>query len=242
MRSLSLRTGSSGPLVRDLQILLNNRLNPSPNLKTNGFFSAQTEVALQTFQNCLWLEPDGIAGPSTLDGLYETEIHNPILHNVPYISQLTPALRWAAATAMLTNSTPQYVRRLTPPTLLTSSGGLNASVNREERNALYAAFARAHQLTYLTPQSWSVEALIRLLKNGPIMAEFALPSADLRRANAAWQYLVIVGARGSHEADGRTTTLRLHDPDDSHGRGIQSLLYSTLQRRAHFGAIGLFTR
>lgn len=242
MRSLSLRTGSSGPLVRDLQVLLNDRLNPCPNLKTNGFFSAQTEKALQAFQTCLWLEPDGIAGPCTLDGIYETEIHQPILHNVPYISQLTPALRWAAATAMLTQSTVQYVRRLTPANLLTGSGGLNASVNREERASLNTAFARAHQLTYHAPQSWPVESLINLLRNGPVMAEFALPSADLRRPGTTWQYLVIAGARGSHEADGRTTTLRLHDPDDSHGRGIQSLLYATLLRRAHFGMIGLFTR
>ena len=242
MRSLSLRTGSSGPLVRDLQVLLNDRLNPCPNLKTNGFFAAQTEKALQAFQACLWLEPDGIAGPCTLDGIYETEIHQPILHKVPYISQLTPALRWAAATAMLTQSTMQYVRRLTPANLLTGSGSLNASVNREERASLHTAFARVHQLTYHAPQSWPVESLINLLRAGPVMAEFALPAADLRRTSSAWHYLVIVGARGSHEADGRTTTLRLHDPDDSHGRGIQSLLYATLLRRAHFGMIGLFTR
>lgn len=242
MRYLSLRVGSSGPLVRDIQIMLNDRLNPSPNIKANGYFSPQTERALRMFQDRLWLESDGTAAQSTFDGLFETEIHPPIMHNVPYISQLNPALRWAAATAMLTHSPVQYVRRLTPPALVAANGSMLVSLAQEQRLAQNVAFARAHQLTYHAPQSWPVASVVNLLKNGPLMAEFSPPVVDLRRGSPTWQHVVIVGARGSHEADGRTTTLRLHSPDDSRGRGIHSVLFSGFLRSAHLGSIGFFSR
>ena len=69
MRNVIVRSGSSGQSVRELQIALNNRLNPSPNLIINGLFTPQTERAVLAFQRSNWLEMDGIAGPCTLDAL-----------------------------------------------------------------------------------------------------------------------------------------------------------------------------
>ena len=77
MRNVVLRPGSSGPFVRDLQLALNNRLNPSPNLIVNGLVTSQTQTALRSFQRANWLEEDGIAGPCTLDAIYDTEAMRP---------------------------------------------------------------------------------------------------------------------------------------------------------------------
>ena len=61
---------------------------------------------------------DGIAGPATLDALYETEQFAPILHNVAYISQPTPTTCWAAATAMVKHTTVGMIRMATPTAML----------------------------------------------------------------------------------------------------------------------------
>ena len=65
--STTVRKGSSGSLVKQLQIGLNN-------LKYNcgaadGIFGANTEKAVKNFQKSMGLKEDGIAGPQTLTSL-----------------------------------------------------------------------------------------------------------------------------------------------------------------------------
>lgn len=241
MRNVVLRSGSSGPSVRELQMALNNRLNPSPNLIVNGIFTPQTERAVLAFQRSNWLEMDGIAGPGTLDALYGTESAPIILHNVAYLSQPNPATSWAAATAMLTGLSIQAIRMATPQRLLTADGALISEGERGQRLEVRQAFAQLHRLRYQPPQRWSVATLIGLLRGGPIMLEL-LHKPDQRGTGSSGHYVVIVGARGSHTADGTTTTLRIYDPDDSDGEGIYSMVYSSMLRRVPQATFGMFTQ
>jgi uncharacterized protein (TIGR02594 family) len=66
---LSLKTGSHGPAVRQLQLLLNAQLSPSPNLPADGSFGPRTRDALLRFQTAKHLTADGIAGPLVMHAL-----------------------------------------------------------------------------------------------------------------------------------------------------------------------------
>ncbi|GLS85409.1 hypothetical protein GCM10010873_03820 [Cypionkella aquatica] len=243
MRNVIVRPGSSGQSVRELQLALNNRLNPSPNLIVNGLYTPQTERAVVAFQRSNWLEMDGIAGPCTLDALHGRETSPVILHNVPYISQPTPTTCWAAATAMLTRVSIQSIRMTTPTRLLAADGSLLNESERGQRLEVHQTFARLHRLRYQPPQSWPVSVLIGLLRHGPIMLELLHNPASFNRGTgSSGHYVVIVGARGSHADDGSTTTLRIYDPDDSSGEGIYSVVYGSMLRRVPLATFGMFTQ
>lgn len=242
MRNVVLRSGSSGPFVRDLQMALNSRLNPSPNLIVNGLYTPQTERAVRAFQRSNWLEIDGIAGPCTLDVLNNTEQSAPILHNVPYINQPTTTSCWATAAAMLKHTTVTQVQRLTPQSLLATDGSLLNESERGQRLEVHNSFARLHQLRYFAPQSWPVSGLVSFLRKGPFMMEFLHnPNSYRRGAGSPGHYVVIVGTRGSHQADGSSTTLRVYDPDLQHSEGIYSVVYAGMLRRVPLGTYGIFT-
>lgn len=59
----TLRSGSKGKAVRELQRLLNARLRI--HLKTDGDFRDETEKAVKRFQGMNGLAIDGIVGPET---------------------------------------------------------------------------------------------------------------------------------------------------------------------------------
>lgn len=248
MRNVVLRPGSSGPFVRDMQLALNSRLNPSPNLIVNGVMTAQTELAVRAFQRANWLEEDGIAGPGTLDALYNTEAAAPILHNVTYVSQPTATTCWAAATAMLKNATVGVIQMGTPQRLLNLQGSLINESERGQRLAVHTAFALIHGLTYRPPQSWPVSSLISMLQRGPVMMELLWRPGSYRQGNgSAGHYVVVVGTRGSHAADGNSTTLRIYDPlpvnqRGGQGGGIYSVTYAAMLHRMPLATFGVFTR
>ena len=242
MRQPILRPGSSGPFVRDLQLALNSRLNPSPRLTVNGMYDAPTGRAVRAFQTANWLEEDGIAGPCTLDAVYETEQQPPILHNVRHLTQPTQTTCWAAAAAMVKGATVQVIRMSTPATLLAADGGLRNESEQRARLDVHRAFAQLHGLTYHAPQSWSVTGLIALLGRGPLMMEMLHDPRSYRRGRGSGgHYYVIVGARGSHAGDGRTTTLRIYDPAPANQGDIFSWSYSTLLREMPLGTYGIMT-
>ena len=64
-----LRMGSRGQAVKDLQIQLNAKITPSPNLQTDGIFGSQTHNAVMAFQRQAGIPVDGIVGPQTLRAL-----------------------------------------------------------------------------------------------------------------------------------------------------------------------------
>lgn len=242
MRQPILRPGSTGPFVRDLQLALNARLNPSPRVTVNGLLDSPTGRAVRAFQLANWLEEDGIAGPCTLDAVYETEQAAPILHNVRHLSQPTATTGWAAATAMVKGAAVQVIRMGTPADLLSAEGGLRDEPERGARLEVHRAFARLHGLTYHAPQSWPVQGLIALLGRGPLMVEMLHdPRLARRGRGSGGHYYVIVGARGSHGSDGRTTTLRIYDPAPVNQGDVFSWSYSTLLREMPMGTFGILT-
>jgi peptidoglycan hydrolase-like protein with peptidoglycan-binding domain len=65
----TLRRGSKGPDVVQLQNLLNSKLSPSPQLSADGDFGKGTEAAVRKFQSLHKLESDGVVGSATWDKL-----------------------------------------------------------------------------------------------------------------------------------------------------------------------------
>lgn len=65
----TLRNGSKGTEVVQLQDLLNKSLKPSPRLRTDGDFGDKTEAAVRAFQTEQRLQVDGVAGPATWGAL-----------------------------------------------------------------------------------------------------------------------------------------------------------------------------
>ena len=244
MRNVVLRPGSSGPFVRDLQLALNSRLNPSPNLIVNGLVTPQTQAALRSFQRANWLEEDGIAGPCTLDAIHDTEASRPIQHNVQYVAQPTPHTGWAAAIAMLKGIGIGVVQFSTPKALLDPAGGLLGQTERGAVSDVHLELARALGLKYAPPQAWPVATLIGKLQRGPVVMVLKPPIRGPGRTKTANSpYIVIVGTRGSHSADGNSTTLRVYDtaPDRS-GGGIYSATYAKLLHERSLTAYGLLTQ
>jgi hypothetical protein len=243
MKSKILLPGSSGPFVRDLQVALNNRLNPSPNLMVSGVFDPATGRAVRALQTAKWLEVDGVAGQGTLDALYDTETNRPILHNVRFLTQPTETTCWATSTAMLKGSTIAAIRMRTPAEMLNPEGAL---INNSENGAMHSiprAFARLHGLQYHAPQRWQVGHLIKLLQKGPVMMELRWnPQVHRYGKGTCSHYCLIVGARGSHSANGQTTTLRIFNPYPPGQGNVLSKSYDRLLREIPLSSFGLMTR
>jgi peptidoglycan hydrolase-like protein with peptidoglycan-binding domain len=63
----TLRYGSSGAAVRELQCQLNLSLSPANHtpLAVDGIFGSRTRTAVRTFQSCARITVDGVVGPQT---------------------------------------------------------------------------------------------------------------------------------------------------------------------------------
>ena len=65
----TLKLGSEGEKVKELQKLLNKRLNRKDDVKVDGVFGPKTEDAVKIIQYQFLLKQDGIAGPLTWKSL-----------------------------------------------------------------------------------------------------------------------------------------------------------------------------
>lgn len=65
----TLRRGAKGDAVRLLQLALNERLEPSPNITVDGDFGPETEKAVKEFQEEHDLKETGVVDPETLKRL-----------------------------------------------------------------------------------------------------------------------------------------------------------------------------
>lgn len=238
---MRLLQGMNGSAVRELQSSLNNGLNPSPNLRVSGLFDGATVEAVRLFQGANWLEVDGIAGPATLDALNGREEGAPVRYNVSYFAQPAPHLAWAAAMAMMRRSSIQMVRQLTPSRLLNPQGDLVSDIDVGRRAEFHRAFASQHGLRYRPPKNWSVSVLVGSLRNGPVMVEFLRRPSAYMRAGTTSHFMVIVGMRGAHTADGSSTTLRVNDPDQDHTPGVYSTTFASLLDRIPLGGYAIFS-
>ncbi len=69
----TLRIGSQGPAVSELQTRLNTSAKPYPLLAIDGIFGPKTEGAVRQWQRTKGIPVDGIAGPKTWQALGVTE-------------------------------------------------------------------------------------------------------------------------------------------------------------------------
>ena len=208
-----LRIGSSGPQVSRLQTALNEKLKPSPNLKADGKYGSLTMNAVRTFQTASWLVVDGEAGACTQAALFGTEAYPPLLHPINRIGQPTASSCWAAATAMMTNSTVAAVKAKTPSDMWAEPGGLYNSSESDQAIVTGTRFGRVHGLTCNAPMSYTLSALRAKLGRGPLMFDMLWNAAEYAEGKASpGHMIVVIGMRGDNDASGKGTTLRINDP------------------------------
>mgnify|MGYP003381856447 CR=1 FL=1 len=240
MRQTSIRPGSSGPFVREMQAALNSRLNPSPNLKITGIFDIATGRAVRAFQTANWLEIDSCAGACTLDALYNLEKSGPIQHSVIHISQSAFLPAWSAALAMLTKRTTGTILAAVPPALLnpdkTLASDPDPMVLRRQRSDL----GRFIGLNHHSARNWLAPDLITLLRHGPLAIECPRSWIAREFARTPQLFLVIAGARGSHSRDGSSTTLQIFNPVFG-AEPIRSQSFLSLTRQFNQMPFAIFT-
>lgn len=61
----TLRPGSRGDEVKQLQALLNAKLTPTPKISEDGIFGPSTDFLIKKFQAISNLGIDGVVGPVT---------------------------------------------------------------------------------------------------------------------------------------------------------------------------------
>jgi hypothetical protein len=218
-----LRPGSRGAPVTDLQNKLNRALSPSPNLKPDGIFGAQTGQAVRRYQTANWLVVDGVVGRCTWAAVDGTEQYT-VLHDVMLVPQQDPSACWLAATSMLLRQS--IPRSSVPASLLASDGGL---LNDSELNdaANTQAYARHFNLRMQYPQTWTATGLANVLRMGPVATHILWNlSGYTRGTGSSGHFAVIAGIRGDGTNAG--TTLRIYDPWPP-GRGnVASFGYAKL--------------
>lgn len=239
----TLRRGSSGPHVRDLQNALNAALLPSPNLVADGVFGANTEAAVRRFQGERRIAVDGVVGPITQCVLRGGRRSPPTIHNVPLIPQPTPQTCWAAATAMLKNSTPAAIIAATPPDLVTSTGGTANFSERADNVTGNQRFASVHGLRYHPPQSWSVQGFVGLIQRGPAMLSMLWEASEYVAGRGSSGHRVVVfGIDSDGDPTGAGTLVHIRDPwAPNIGKTVQRS-YQALVTATPCFTYGVFTR
>ncbi len=238
-----LRVGSTGPEVVQLQNDLNRALVPSPGLVANGTFDARTAAAVRDFQLQRRIGADGVVGPITQCVLRGGPRRAPTIHSVRLIAQPTPMTCWAAATAMLKNSTVNAVTAATPPELISASGGTrNFSVSADNVTG-NQQFARAHNLCYHPPQSWSVAGLKGLIQNSPVMLSMLWQASEYAAGRGSSGHRVVIfGIDTDDDPTGQGTLLHIHDPwAPNVGRTYQTSYYKIVNDTPCM-TYGVFTR
>lgn len=236
MSTPTLKVGSFGPAVRELQALLNSQLTPSPKLVPDGQFGALTAAAVRRFQASKWLVQDGEAGECTMNALRGSEdfIESVSCHLVP---QPTPTTCWAASTAMVLGKT---VPASAPPGIPTKDGVPNDSDLSDFPTT--TAYNRAFGLTLLAPMSWLPSGLAHLIRaHGRLLVNtlwdargYNTPTAPGHYIGSGGHYRVFAGLRGND----RCATVRIYDPwppnrgavySASYARLVQDVLTTTYQ-------------
>lgn len=212
-----LRMGSRGDQVRRLQEALNRKL-PGAGLNPDGDFGNNTRLAVRRFQDEGWLVVDGEAGQCTQNALFDTEAYAAVRHVRPFIPQPTDATCWAASTAMLKRSSVPAVIAATPADLIGSSGGLRNASNLDDWRPGTERYARAHNLHFHPPSSWTPQGFAGLVRAGPVMVDTLWNvTSYLTRVPGGYQgspghMTLVVGCRGDNDPTGRGTTLLVYDP------------------------------
>ena len=232
-----LRSGARGPAVVELQTLLNQSLQPSPELKPDGILGSQTKGAVRLFQTRNWLVVDGEVGRCTWAALRGSEQYV-ILHRVQLVGQQDSSACWLAATSMLLGRS--LTRASVPSSLMGSDGGLlNDSALNDA--AVTRVYARHFGLRMHYPQSWTATGLANVLRSGPVATHVLWNiSGYVSGRGSSGHFIVIAGIRGDGTNLG--TTLRLYDPLPVGSGTVESAGYHALLQRTPGLTYQLFQR
>lgn len=172
------RIGARGTDVETIQMALNTKLKPSHNLVVDGQFGRNTYLAVVAFQRMNGLQMDGIVGPNTGSLIFVTEDAGYLFidHRIRLIPQPTDMTCWAASVAMVNRTTVKQVKDKTPKDLIGKDGGISNFSPYVRSPTGFAnslpgnqRFADIHKLRYYPPQTYTFNALIDLIKAGPII-------------------------------------------------------------------------
>ena len=239
----TLRQGSTGPAVVTLQNDLNRALVPAPGLTPDGVFGPATLNAVRAFQTQRRIGADGIVGPVTQCVLRGGPRSAPVIHAVRLIPQPTPSTRWAAATAMLKNTTVNAVIAATPPDLISGSGGTPNFSDRADNVSGNQQFARAHNLRYHPPMSWTVPAFVGLIRQSPAMLSMLWNAGTYTAgAGSSGHRVVVYGIDSDGDPTGQGTLLHIHDPWAPGIGKTHQISYYRLVNETPCFTYGVFTR
>ena len=238
-----LRRGSQGQAVRDLQDDLNRALVPNPNLVADGAFGSRTDAAVRAFQSQRRITSDGLVGPVTRCVLRGGPRRPPTIHMVRLIPQPTDSTCWAAATAMLKNSTTQAIIAATPAHLVNTSGGTPNFSNSADNVTGNQQFARAHGLRYNAPQSWSVAGFVGMVQHSPVMVSMLWrPGEYAAGRGSSGHRMVIYGIDSDGDPTGLGTLLHIHDPWAPNVGKTYQISYNRQINEVPLFTYGTFTR
>ena len=221
----TLRIGSKGKSVTDLQNLLNKKLTGGTRLATDGDFDQKTKKAVVQFQLNNWLVGDGIVGPCTWNCITGNEKYA-VFHPIGLVPQPTSSTCWAAATAMLLGQpSPVVLPEHLKESLVSEGGLLNDSKLDNPQNMM--VYCNHFRLKWHPPQSYLPDGLYDLLKRKPAMANILWDTDSYTRGvGSSGHMVVITGIRGNGEANG--TTVRVNDPWPVGSGSVRSFNYAQM--------------
>jgi len=238
----TLRQGSTGPAVVTLQNNLNRALVPSPRLNPDGVFGSATLNTVRKFQTQRRIGVDGIVGPVTQCVLRGGPRSAPVIHAVRLIPQPTPSTCWAAATAMLKNTTVNAVIAATPPDMILD-GGIHNFSDRADNVSGNQQFAGAHNLRYHPPMSWTVPAFVGLIRQSPAILSMLWSAGTYAAGAGSSGHLVVVyGVDSEENATEQGTLLHIHDPWAPGVGKTHQISYYRLVNETPCFTYGVFTR
>lgn len=209
----TVRIGSRGFYVAVLQVQLNKKSASSPSLKVDGSFGPLTRAAIIEFQRQAGLTVDGIVGPKTNAALEQGLTLSTTHHSVTHIAQPTQTTCWAASTAMMTKSSVQAVRAMTPADMIASDGGLLNSSESDRAVVTGTRYGNIHGLNCYAPMSWSVGALVSTLMRSPLMFDMLWNSSEYVQGHGSPGHMIVVSAVVSdNNPTGNGTYLLVLDP------------------------------
>jgi hypothetical protein len=209
----TLRNGSRGFEVAVLQAQLNAKNAAGQKIHVDGSFGPITQAAVIAFQRRSALAADGIVGPLTHAALAQRLNLSTANHNITHIAQPTPNTCWAASTAMMTRSSVASVVAKTPADMVGSDGGLSNSSGSDQAVVTGTRYGNIHGLRCRAPMSWTVSALVGLLRTSPIMLDMLWSSSTYARGGSSSGHMVVISAVVSDNApSGDGTHLLVLDP------------------------------
>ena len=237
------RRGSRGTEVGECQNALNLKLRPSPGLTADGIFGGKTDAAVRAFQRQAGLVPDGVIGPNTHAALMTTDAYPPIMHRLRFIPQPTNTTCWAAATAMMKNTTVQAIINKTPASMIARDGGL---LNHSEGNDHVTggqAYGQVHGLRYHAPQSHSVRGFRDIVARSPVMLNMLWrPGTFAAGTGSPGHMVVVVGIRGDADPVGKGTILHIYDPWAPRRGNRETVTYFKKANETPLFTFGMYTR